>query len=64
MNQGPTKGLAMSHDEIAKRLGITRRTVIRIEQRALRKLRLSLECIGDELARTERHEHALDELKA
>ena len=47
MNVGPKDGRAMSHDEIARRLGLRRETVARIEQRALRKLRLSLECIGE-----------------
>lgn len=40
----------MTQDEVARALGVSVRTVIREEQSALRKLRMSLECIGEHLA--------------
>lgn len=46
MNSVPKDDRAMSHEEIARRLGMSRSAVTKIEQRALRKLRLSLEAIG------------------
>lgn len=52
MNNAPKDDRAMSHEEIARRLGLTRSAVAKIEQRALRKLRLSLEAIGDHLDET------------
>lgn len=54
MNCVPKEDRALTHEECARRLGITRSAVVRIEQRALRKLRLSLEAIGERL---EAHEN-------
>jgi DNA-directed RNA polymerase specialized sigma24 family protein len=53
MNCSPKGDLAMTHEEIAQRLGISRSAVVKAEQRALRKLRLSLEAIGEALQERE-----------
>jgi DNA-directed RNA polymerase sigma subunit (sigma70/sigma32) len=37
----PTLNAVMTHDEVAKRLGVCRQAVVRLEARALQKLRKS-----------------------